>query len=42
MKSFDGFRNNWLTSQKEEELKQRSLKQKKKLKNDDVNLRMGD
>ncbi len=36
MKSFDGFRNNWLTSQKEEELKQRSLNQTKELKNDDV------
>lgn len=27
MKSFDDFRNNWLTPQKESELKQRSLEQ---------------
>jgi hypothetical protein len=34
MKSFEDFRNNWLTPQKEEELKRRSLNQTKELKND--------
>lgn len=36
MKSFDDFRNNWLTPQKEEELKQQSLSQTRELKSDDV------
>lgn len=35
MKSFEDFRNNCLTPQKEAELKQRSFDQTKELKNDD-------
>ncbi|MCM1218075.1 MAG: hypothetical protein NC548_26615 [Lachnospiraceae bacterium] len=35
MKSFEDFRNNWLSLQKEEELKRRALNQTKELKNDD-------